>query len=646
MMLARKFLRPVVAVLLSMVLLVALGAWALAEDNDPVDFTIQVSPASLTAPGEVNVSLRVSNPSNTDMIDPVTLYDPAGNVVASFGDGGSYILKSGDSVSWEGVWNVSQDELDAGGFSYTLKYHVEDADGTLVELNRQAAARLEFAGERVKLSITRTISPEVVRSGNKATVVYELYNSGNVELVDIRVKENISKNAQTVKSLPAGERTTLEFSTRIGNADLTSSAAITYQAKGTTKTLTDNVEEAVIPLARPNLKIELSSPTAGVNIGEPATLVIMLINSGNVAYSNVTVSEAKKGEILTNLSIPAGATVVEEKEFILTEPTTFKLTASLPDNTGETRTLSSNELTLGVYDPEKTMLLTLNLTSDQEAVRETPADVRFHLTVTNNSNVKAEKIAITHGSVPIDTIDALEPGESMTITRDVRISQAGKFRFAASVKDTMNNQVSFESNTIQIAYAQITPAPTAKPIVTAAPPVLVTPVPADPILTQGRSALMTAAVIIGALFVCALVLFLVSSVIRLKNKSKSNAAYDHLDLSERRDYTEPADDEFDEDEEPAVETTYTEQDEEVGELPHEKLVKDAEEEAASDAEEEAPQQEDLGGYRISRHAQEEEKPEEAAAEEPAAIAEKTENSKENAPRHRRRSRSQRTEDGE
>ena len=90
-----------------------------------------------------------------------------------------------------------------------------------------------------------------------------------------------------------------------------------------------------------------------------------------------------------------------------------------------------------------------------------------------------------------------------------------------------------------------TAAPTMVPVVTVAPPALVTPVPADPLLSQSRSALMTAATVLGGLFACALVLFAVSTVVRLRKKSKSKAAYDHLDLAERRDYTEPADDEFD-----------------------------------------------------------------------------------------------------
>ena len=614
---ARNIFRFAGIALLLLTLIFAGNRSALAEEQDPVSVTIQASPASLTGPGEVTISLKVSNPTDTDMIAPVTLLDPAGAVVASFGDGGSYILKSGDSRTWEGKWSVTQAQLDAGAVSYTLQYHLLDDSGALVELSRQATARIQYEGEHANLTVTRVIDPPVVRSGNQASVTYELFNSGNVDLTDIRVQETISKTAKSVKTLAAGERTSITFTSRIGNADLKSSASITYKITGETKTQTYKVEEAVIAVAKPNLKLELSSDVEGVNVGETATLIVTFTNAGNVAYTDVSVKDATRGEILSGISIPAGATVTQKKEFALTEPATFKVTATLPDNTGETKQLTSNELRIGVYDPEKQLLLTLNLTADQETVAQTPADVKFHLKVTNNSNITAEKIRITHGTAEIFTINSLASGASTVLDRDVRISQAGQFRFTATLKDSLNNEVTFESNTIRIAFAQPTAAPTTVPVVTVPPPELVTSAPVDPLLTQGRDVLRLATLGLAGLFGLALVLFSVSSLIRLNNRRKSKAAFDHLDLAERRDYTEPAeeeDDYSDEDED------YEDGDEEIDApqpsrplpedeapldeeslLPHEKLLRSVQSEAAA-----APDREDMprvegdGGYRISR----------------------------------------------
>ena len=86
-------------------------------ETDPVDFTMEISPASLTEPGEVSVSLRVANTGSSDMLDPVSLYDPDGQLVASFGDGGSCLLSAGAFRTWKGVWQVTQEQLDAGEFA-------------------------------------------------------------------------------------------------------------------------------------------------------------------------------------------------------------------------------------------------------------------------------------------------------------------------------------------------------------------------------------------------------------------------------------------------------------------------------------------------------------------------------------------------
>lgn len=72
----------------------------------------------------------------------------------------------------------------------------------------------------------------MVRNGKTATVQYELYNSGNVEIKNIRVEENtsISANAQTVTSLAPGERKTIKFTATMRQKDLTSRGKVTYKA--------------------------------------------------------------------------------------------------------------------------------------------------------------------------------------------------------------------------------------------------------------------------------------------------------------------------------------------------------------------------------------------------------------------------------
>ena len=562
-------------------LAVFLCAAALAAGTDPIDVTVSVSPDTLSAPGDVTVSVRVTIVSNEDLAQAVSLYDPAGKLVTVFGDGGSAMFKQDEFRTVQMTWAVTKEELDAGELTFTAKYGDQSVSDS---------AKLTFTGESASLQVSRALNPEVVRTGNTASVVYELYNAGNVDLTNIRVTENIaSKKPQTVSSLKAGDRATLTFTAKMGSNDLKSSAKITYKIKGNTKTQTMNVDALTIPVAVRGLDITLSADKTAVNIGDTVKLTMTIENKGNIAYSDVTVTDAKIGDVFTGLTIPAGASFTEEKEVTVLEPTKYAFSVKLVDNTGATNTITTNDVPVSAYDPTKELRLTLLLTCDKETIEAMPANVSMSLLVTNTSNVDCKTIAITHGTTAIYTIPELKAGQSVTVKRDYTLSQAGQFRFTASAADTIGNNLTFDSNTLSIRYAAPTAEPTTVPVVTVAPLVTIEPAEfsdVDNTLRVARNSLYTAAWVIGGLFAACLVLFLISTIVRMGKKRQSAQAYDHLELADKRDYTEPASEEKEE----AGAPVYEEQQEEVsGEaLPHEKLIKESEQEEEPDFDIPAP----------------------------------------------------------
>lgn len=527
--------------LLLLALLFALPA--MADDN--INFTLSVEPSSLTAPGPVTVSVRVVNAGETDMTEPVMLYDPSGALVPTFGDGGQALIKKGDYVTAQHTYNVTQQQLDEGKLTYMLSYNDVDASGNVVVKSLSASAALTFTGTAPRLTVNRTIDPEVVRNGKTATVQYELYNSGNVEIKNIRVEENtsISANAQTVTSLAPGERKTIKFTATMRQNDLTSRGKVTYKAGD--ESLSQELPAVTIPKANPGLVLDeiLTADKTSIENGDTVTLTLTIKNNGNITYSNISVTDAKYGEIFTNLTLGPGETLVREKQFTLSESTSFKYSVTLPDNTGATNVISSNEVKISVYNPGQMMHLTLDATASTATVAQVPADVRFTLKLTNNSSQTAKNVTLYHGATRITTVSELAPSQTVTIERDFTISQAGKFRFTASIKDALDNTQTFDSNEITIAYAAPTAAPTAVPQVTVAPLVTVTVAPIEvlePVASQTSGYLRTAALVFAGLFGVSFLLFAVSTVMRAKRRSTSRNAYDHMDLAERRDYTEPA----------------------------------------------------------------------------------------------------------
>jgi hypothetical protein len=589
------------------ILLLAVFLWAaclcLAEDD--VTLAIEVNPVSLTAPGNVTVSVSIANAGTAVLSDAVKLYDPAGNLATAFKNGGSaQVSQPGDIATGTIPWAVTQEQLDAGKIEFSIVYNLVGADNSITIVTKKASAAIAYTGERVKLDIKRTIEPPIARVGGTVTVYYELANNGNIALSDIRVKENtsISRTSQTIASLASGMKETIKFTAVMGSAALKSSCTVTYKAAGKTNTLTEKITETAIPVAAPNLQATLAASSTSVNIGDTVVMKLTMVNKGNVSYSNITVTDDKQGVVFTNLDLPAGETLEKEKEFTLMAPASFLYNIAMQDNTGKSSELKTNAVQVSAYDPAKQLRLTLVLTSDRVNIDRMPSDIRFTLVITNNSDIAASNIVIRHGETVIYTIASLNPDQSMTVARDYSISQAGKFRFAASTRDSLNNTVSFDSNELQIAYVAPTPVPTLVPSVTVAPLVLVSARPLDQIdhpLPIARNIIFIILLVLTALFAVCFIVFFISSMIRMNARRKSNNAYDHLDLAARRDYTEPAV-AVDEPEAPAAGIA-------EADLPHAKFLLDDEvldvphaETPGGEISPPAPEATDEGGYRLSR----------------------------------------------
>jgi uncharacterized repeat protein (TIGR01451 family) len=590
----------------------SLNAFA-SQAQAGLTFTLSVEPASLTAPGSVTVSARVSNAGTENIVTPLSLYDPDGRPVTSFGDGGTLLsLASGDTYPWQGQYAVKQAQLDEGKLVYSLRYSTQSETGILIEQTLPASADIKFTGEKVDLKVSRTITPEVVRRGSEVKVLYELINQGNVELTNIQVKENrlISTRSQSIASLKPGESEQVTFTKSNVTGSLTSSALITYRLVGDRGTRELTVKSVNVPLAAPSLTYTLTSNKTQVSIGEKVMLTLEIKNAGNISYSNITVTDPILGEVFTNIAIDAGQSRTLQKEVTVNATATYAFTLKLADNTGTTQNEVVPPLKVSAYTEGQMLRLNLTLTSDSESISSLPGDIRFNLVVTNDSNTKASNIIIRHAALDIYTINELAPGQSTVVTRDFRLSQAGKYQFTAEATDVQNNRVSFQSNPLNISYLAPTPAPTREIITTIAPVVTISPLPADyaPEGGQLRSALFILALAIGALFALSLVLLLVSALLRARSRAKSNAAYDTFEVSGTRDYNSPADEQkqpletLREGGEPAAASPAKQ----PIEMPHEKYLKPAPPVVQPDAvkaeEDDSPLQasDEDGAYRLVR----------------------------------------------
>lgn len=601
---------PRFKVYVTVLVLVALVAGLLCVSAQEVgmaglSFTMEADPATMTAPGKIKITVRLANSGQADITTPMALYDGEDKPVTSFFDGGTLsVLKVGESRTWSGEYAVTKAQLEAGKVIFTLKSSVVDASGNVAQVNLPAEAKLTYIGEKVDLTLQRAVTPEVVRKDQTVTVQYELVNGGNVKLTDIKLREHasISSKTETVKEIEPGASATVKFEKKAGVADLQSHPNLTYKKEGSKEVFRATLDTLVIPAAKPNLKLNLAADNTSVNIGDKVTLTLTMQNDGNVSYSGVTVKDKKLGEVFTNVDIPAKQTVTRTHEVSMLETTSFQFELALKDNTGVSQTEKTNEIKVSAYDPAKMIRLAVELSADRESILTMPGEIYFTTVVTNNSDFEVKNIKLLHGANRVYTIAALAPGKSATLMREYSLSQAGKYQFAAEVVDSQNNTQRFESNTLEIGYTLATPKPTAEVLATVPPVVTYTPVPASSSASSNSvNALFVLTAVVGALFAAAFLLFAVSTLMRIRASRQSEAAYDHLARSMKRDFSDASTYSAEESAHTPAEPKEEALSEE--ELPHAKYLKqEAAEPLAEQAAEAAPPPEEEGGYRLTRSA--------------------------------------------
>lgn len=568
-----------------------LAGFAVAAETDPIVTTIEISPSKLTGPGPVSVTITISNAGDTDLKDPVVLYDPAAKIVSDFGTNGAALLKAGESKTWTGTYDVNQRTLDNGAVVFYVKYKLYKESGEAVDQSQPIRAQIGLQTAETDIEVKRTITPTIAREGQSVVVRYDIINSGTVSLLNITLTENkdVYNGKQTISipELKPGANAEIKFPVTMGKKDLTSSAKITYISETQKKKQTYTVEKQTIKYGESSLDARLSASAKGVVENGTITLTLTLKNTGNMDYSDIRVTDAALGDVFTNQELKAGNTLTLEKEVTIPASMDFQFNVTATDTAGTEMSVATDPVTITAVDPSQALHLTVTATADRTEVFEQPGQVRFTIQIANDSTVEAKEVAISHGDTTLYTFDTIPAGESRSLSRDTALSMAGKYRFTVTAKDSLDSETTFQSNEIQIAFSVPTPAPatpTPAPEPTAEPtfsPATFPPLSdasIAPVAKTIHAILIPVSVLAGLLLIACCVLLVVASKRRADQRKASESAIDQLERAKRRDYVQPAEEEEPE-ETPEVRQETEElsfpQEEEDYELPHLKYARKA-----------------------------------------------------------------------
>ncbi len=512
---------------------------ALAED--PIKVSMELSKYKFSGPETITVSITVTNIGDGDMPAPVKLYYPSGKQIEEFG---APTLSVGGSKRWTGDWKVTQDQLDAGKvvFQVRYSYYEESGDGEpqLIKKGKNFSKKITFTGADPEISVTRSITPTTAQKGQEVSVIYEIANTGSVDVTSVNIKENasISSKSGTIDSIAAGATGTYTFTAVMGSKDLTSNATVSYKAGG--KTFTTKVESATVKYGEVNLSAALKADKKGGAPGDTVKLTLTLKNSGNLDFTNVTVTDPELGTVFSGESIKAGDTLTLEKDLTITTTQELQFTVTAEESTGKGVETATGRVKIVAMDPTQQIVLSLDASSDRDVVYKIPGTVRFTITVHNDSAVEVKNITVKAVETTLYSIDSIQAGEDFTFIRDADVSMAGTFQFTATCRDQLDQALTFTSNPVAISYAEPTPVPTEAPLVTPPAPAaepLPTDQPEPEWLGQAESIADIAKWVLAGIAGVLLLLLLIGAVRRGKSRSESKKAMDHLEGATYRDYS-------------------------------------------------------------------------------------------------------------
>ena len=535
--------RFLIALVLGIALVLLCVSAALAS---PIKVSMELKPTKLSGPQTITVAITVTNVGDGDLPGPVTLYYPDGKKISEFG---SPTLSVGASKTWKGDWAVTQSQLEAGKVVFSVKYSAYDGEPDetgepgLKNHKLNFSRNITYVGEEAKpeIEVNRTITPTTAQKGQEVSVKYDITNTGSVAVSSVNIKENasISSKSGTIDSIAVGATESYTFTTEMGTKDLTSAATISYKAGG--KTYTTKKESATVKYGVVNLSATLKADKKGGAPGDTIKLTLTLKNSGNLDFTNVTVTDPTLGTVFSGETVKAGETKTLEKDLTITETQELQFTVKADETTGKGVETATGRVKVTALDPTQQIVLRLDASADRDRVYKIPGTVRFKIDVHNDSTVEVKNISVKAVDVALYSFDSIPAGETASFIRDVEISMAGTFQFTAACKDQLDQPLTFTSNAVAISFAQTTPVPTEAPLVT--PPAPATePLPTDQPepewLGQAESVADNAKWILAGVAGLLLFLLLIGAVRRGKSKSESKKAMDHLEgRTTYRDYS-------------------------------------------------------------------------------------------------------------
>ena len=299
--------------------------WSIPVIVAIVALLMPVSTASVSAQGELSIS-KSADPTSAAVGDNITYTYTVSNSdnitienislvdskIGSIDLGEQTSLSAGENITATATYTVVEDDL-PGPLVNTATVSGTDPDGNPVTTTATASVDLTYTAS---LQLTKTADKTAASPGDTITYTYTITNTDNVTISNISLEDDKLGPISDNITLAPGENVTATATYTVSEGDLEQGSIVnTATATGTDpdgKTVTAN-DTATVGLYKSGLQVTKEADRETASFIETINYTYTITNTGDVALSNITLSDDKipAVSLSDNITLAPGESITD-----------------------------------------------------------------------------------------------------------------------------------------------------------------------------------------------------------------------------------------------------------------------------------------------------------------------------------------------
>lgn len=413
-----------------------------------IDFSVQ--PGVMVAPGDVTMTFVIEN--RTDRaVRNIYLSSADGQLSEPIGQ-----IGAGETQTLMRPHTVTEEELDAGVITYTITHDPMLAGEAKVSY--PVSATIVRGDALPGVDFTRQLSSDRVTRGGLVTVTYKIANTGNVALSGLRLRDTLGDFTGRLERLDVGESKV--FISRVSLNEEAESAPVLEYAVPSGESYSSSLDPLPIRIANGALDLSFSVGQTAFDEGT-ADAILILTNSGNVDYTDITVLDDVYGGVIADaVTLPGGGSPVEiAHTYPLRGEGEYRWRITGVSSAGETLDLRTETRTLDATPADPSVVIDLQASARTPVINR-PGQVTFDFSIANTGTVMARDALLYEvNRGEIRRLAVLPTGAPSQCSASYEVDADDSFIFCLTYTDGADRQrtVSSEPIEVRIAADGVTP---------------------------------------------------------------------------------------------------------------------------------------------------------------------------------------------